>query len=51
LIIPNHEFISDEGDHVDGGYNRNLIPHSSLKISGPKNNPAGSFSPLVIDEF
>jgi hypothetical protein len=51
LIIPNHEFISEEGDRVDGGYNRNLTPHSSLKISGPNNNPAGSSSPFVIDEF
>jgi hypothetical protein len=50
LIFPNHEFISEEGDRADRGYNRNLTPHSSLKISGTNNNPGGSSSPFVIDE-
>lgn len=51
LIIPNHEFISEEGDRTDGGYNRNLTPHSSLKISGTNNPGGGGSSPFIIDEY
>ena len=47
LIIPNHDFISEEGDRVDAIYNRNLTPHSSMKRS---NNPAAN-SPFIIDEY
>ena len=51
LIIPNHEFISEEGDRTDGGYNKNLTPHSSLKISGRNYNPGAANSPFIIDDY
>jgi len=44
LVIPNNDFISDDGDRQDASH-RNLTPHSSMKISG-----AGVNSPFTLDD-
>lgn len=51
LIIPHHEYISEEGDRMESGHPRNLTPHSSLKISGLNNQGGGLSSPFIIDEY